>query len=315
MIKVQNISKSFGNIKAVDNLSFQVQKGEIVGFLGPNGAGKTTTLRLLTGFLFSDQGSIKIMEIPVFEQPIQAQKYIGYLPENNPLYKDMLVSEILNLSAELKNIPKPKKHNAFDFVVSSCGIADVFYRPISELSKGYKQRVGIAAALINQPAIIIMDEPTEGLDPNQREEIRSLIKTLSRNHTIIMSTHVMQEAQAVCSRLLIINQGKLVADGSPGELSQAAQQKRILLLDIEGDNVEFVLRDLAGTNNAELLTDIAKEATRFKAKIIFKNSKEIRPEISSLAHKHNWVIWEVREQEQRLEDVFKQLTQKENDQY
>ena len=308
MIQVKNISKSFGDIKAVDNLCFEIQKGEVVGFLGPNGAGKTTTLRLLTGFLFPDQGEIKIKDKLVFEQTIQAQKYIGYLPENNPLYKDMLVSEILNLSADFKNIPKAKKRKSFDFVVSACNISDVFYRPIRELSKGYKQRVGIAAALIDQPLIIIMDEPTEGLDPNQREEIRSLIKFLSKNHTIIMSTHVMQEAQAVCSRLLIINQGKLVADGSPEELSQASQQKRILLLDLEGPGIESALVELAQKNNIELLSDTGPEKSRFKAKIILKNNLELQPQISQLAHQNNWIIWEIKEQEQKLEDVFRKLT-------
>ncbi|MAG44835.1 hypothetical protein CL633_03020 [bacterium] len=311
MIQVLNLFKSFGRVKAVDNLSFEIQKGEIIGFLGPNGAGKTTTLRLLSGFLFPDQGSIKIAGISVLENTEQAQKHIGYLAENNPLYKDMLVSEILNLSADLKNLSKAQKLESLDFAVNSCAISDVFYKSVSELSKGYKQRVGIATALLGQPDIIIMDEPTEGLDPNQREEIRQLIKSLAKNmeQTIIMSTHVMAEVQAVASRILIINQGKLAADGTPDELALSAQAKKIIILNIQGNNLEPVLRDLAREYKAKLNIE-SKNLDFFKAKILLKNSQEIRPEISKLAHKYNWTIWELREQEKKLEDVFRKLTRK-----
>jgi ABC-2 type transport system ATP-binding protein len=191
MITVKNLTKKFDSFKAVDDISFSVEKGEIVGLLGPNGAGKTTTMRMLTGFLSADAGSIKIDEIDIEKDPVTAQKKIGYLPENNPLYKNMQVAEFLELADQLHQIKEADKKEALDFAVKAVGIEKVYYRSIGELSKGYKQRVGIAAALIHRPEIIILDEPTECLDPNQRAEIRQLIKDLSKEHTIIMSTHVM----------------------------------------------------------------------------------------------------------------------------
>lgn len=305
MIKIDHLTKSFGSVKAVDNLSLEIKKGEIVGFLGPNGAGKTTTMRLLTGFLFPDEGTVSIDDIPVGERAIDAQKLIGYLPENNPIYKDMLVSEFLNLSADLKGIPKEKRRSSFDFAIKAVAIGDVFYRPIGELSKGYKQRVGMAAALLQEPQILIMDEPTEGLDPNQRGEIRALIKNLAKDRTIIMSTHVMQEAQAVCNRLIIINKGKLIADGTSEELSQAARKERILLLEVEGEGIELALRNLAGVEHVDIEP---VENRRHRAKLITNQSIELRPEISKLARDKNWIIWKLTEEEHKLEDIFHKLT-------
>lgn len=308
MIKVEGVSKSFGAINAVDNLSFEIKEGEIVGFLGPNGAGKTTTMRIITGFLSPDSGSVSIAGIPVGERVTEAQRHIGYLPENNPLYKDMLVSEILGLSADLKDIPHDKRKGAFDFAVSAVDIGDVFYRPIGELSKGFKQRVGIAIALINRPDVLIMDEPTEGLDPNQRTEIRSLVKTLAKGRTIIMSTHVMQEASAVCNRLLIINKGRLIADGTSDDLSRLAKHERIIYLEIEGDGAESALKEIAAKGSIEM----NKADGRIRAKVITERSVELRPEISRYAHKNGWVIWRVQEEEHNLEDIFHKLTSSED---
>lgn len=305
MIKIDHLTKSFGTVKAVDNLSFEIKQGDIVGFLGPNGAGKTTTMRLVTGFISPDEGSISINDIPVSERTIEAQRLIGYLPENNPLYKDMLVSEFLDLSADLKGIPKEKRKTAYGFAVKAVAIGEVFYRPIGELSKGYKQRVGMAAALLQEPRILVMDEPTEGLDPNQRGEIRALIKNLAKDRTIIMSTHVMQEAQAVCNRLIIINKGKLIADGTPDELSRAARKERILLLEVEGEGIELALRNLAGVEHVDIEP---VENRRARAKLITNQSVELRPEISKLARDRNWVIWKLTEEEHKLEDIFHKLT-------
>lgn len=305
MITVQNLTKSFGQVKALQDLSFTVQPGEVVGFLGPNGAGKSTTMRIITGFISPDSGTVTIDDIPVAERTTEIQRKIGYLPENNPLYKDMLVSELLALSADLKNIPKAKRREAFDFVVNAVGIADVFYRPIRELSKGYKQRIGIAVALLHQPTIIIMDEPTEGLDPNQRSEIRALIRTLAKDHTIIVSTHVMQEASAVCNRLLIINKGKLVADGTPDELTRKAQHERTLILEVQGSNVETELKALPGITHVDLT---AVGSNRLLARLMLEGEAAIQPAISSLAHRHQWIIWKLAEEEHSLEDVFHALT-------
>ena len=307
MVKISNLHKSFDSIKAVNGLSFEIKKGEIVGFLGPNGAGKSTTMRMMAGFLSPDNGEIEIAGIPVNEQTaIAAQKHIGYLPENNPLYGEMLVSEILRLSADLKQIPREKQRAAFDFAVKSTGIGEVFYRPIKELSKGYKQRVGLAIALLHQPDILILDEPTEGLDPNQRTEIRSLIKELAKEHTIIMSTHVMQEVTAVCSRILIINNGRLVADGTEEELARAAKKERVLHLEIEGTGIDLALRNLAGLEHIDIDNN---DAGKISATLVSNESVELRPEISRLAHANNWTIWRLVEREQKLEEVFHKLTQ------
>lgn len=307
MIKVDHLTKSFGSVKAVDDLSFEIMPGEIVGFLGPNGAGKTTTMRIITGFLSPDSGSVSFGETSAQNEKASPVR-IGYLPENNPLYKNMMVSEFLELSASLKGITKAKRKKAFDFAVSATRIDDVFYRPLRELSKGYKQRVGMAAALLAEPDILIMDEPTEGLDPNQRSEIRQLIKKLAENHTIIMSTHVMQEAQAVCSRLLIINNGKIIADGTSQSLSEQAVKEQVIDIDIEGQGLEQALGSLPGVE----FTVIKKlPGQRLEVRLSTTSKQRLEPEISKLAGQNGWVIWKLAPQEHSLEDIFHVLTAKE----
>lgn len=305
MIEVKNLTKKFGQIKAVDDISFSIGKGEIIGLLGPNGAGKTTTMRILTGFLSSDGGSVKINGIDIEKEPIESQKKIGYLPENNPLYKDMQVAEFLDLAANLHKIPEQRKKEALDFVVKSVGIEKVYYRPIGELSKGYKQRIGIASALIHNPEIIILDEPTEGLDPNQRTEIRQLIKELSKEHTIIMSTHVMQEASAVCNRMLIINKGRIIADGTPEQLSKLSNKKNVLILEVEGEKVKEQLQSLE--NVKEVKVEKARDK-KFKVEIIPADDIQIEPAISQKIWENKWIIWKLEKQESNLEEIFRDLT-------
>ena len=305
MIAVDAVTKRFGPITAVDDLSFSIDTGEVVGFLGPNGAGKTTAMRLITGFYAPDSGTVTVDGIPVLERATDAQRHIGYLPENNPLYKHMLVSEFLDLSADLKRIPRRDRRDAFDFVVDAVGIDDVFYRPIGQLSKGYKQRVGIAVALVHRPRILILDEPTEGLDPIQRGEIRALIRSLAADHTIIMSTHVMQEAQAVASRVLIINGGRLVADGSAEELVRGAAGARVLVVELEGKGVAKALGQITGV--ADVSSESGKSG-RVLAHVTLEEGAEIRPRLSQLARERDWTIWRLHEQEHGLEDVFHTLT-------
>jgi ABC-2 type transport system ATP-binding protein len=305
MIKIKGVTKFFGQNKALDDISFEIQQGEIVGFLGPNGAGKTTTMRILAGFMSPDKGSVSIDGVSVITNAIEAKKKIGYLPENNPLYRDMLVSEFLEFSANLNNIPKNKRKEAMDFAVSSVGIEKIFNKPIAELSKGYKQRVGIAAAIIHRPEVIIMDEPTEGLDPNQRTDMRTLIKKLAEKHTIIISTHVMQEAAAMCNRLIVINAGKIVADGTADELSRKAQRKSVVLIDIEGADVKKLLTEISGIEKVEIEKI---KGDRVIAKIYSKDEQKLQPEISMLSHRHHWIIWKISE-EVGLEDIFHELTQ------
>lgn len=305
MIKVEKISKSFGYAKAVEDLSFEIEKGEIVGFLGPNGAGKTTTMRMLTGFTSADAGTITIDGKNIEENAMEIQKKIGYLPESNPLYKEMLVSEFLNLTADLNGVKKSDKKKALDFVVDAVDIKDVFYRPINELSKGFKQRVGIAATLIHNPEIIIMDEPTEGLDPNQRKEIRALIKKLAKDHTIIISTHIMQEASAVCDRMLIINKGKLVANGTTEELSLAAKNERLITLEVEGKDIKKELEKISAIKE---IKNVSSENKITKLSLVTEKETRIQPELSKIANKNGWVIWKLFETQQNLEDIFQDLT-------
>lgn len=305
MIKIKNLHKNFGQVKAVDGLSFEAQEGDIIGLLGPNGAGKTTTMRLLSGFLFPDQGEILINDLPLEENLSLCQEQIGYLAENNPLYQDMLVSEILKLSMDLKHIRRDKRKEALDFAVSSVAISNVYYNPIKELSKGYKQRVGMAIALLRRPGILILDEPTEGLDPNQRQEIRNLIKRLAEKRTILMSTHVMAEASAVCNRILIINEGKLAAEGTPEELSSASHLEQIFSFDLEGERVESLLKEIIGSNKLEIKRMGEK---RFAGKIMAAEKTNLQPALSRLAAENNWIIWRINEEEHKLEDIFEKLT-------
>lgn len=212
MIEVEGLIKRYGDFTAIEDVSFRVKKGEIVGFLGPNGAGKTTTMRVITGYLPATEGKVHIAGFGVFEEPMEAKKRIGYLPEHPPVYNDMTVQEYLRFVAKIKGVPRSERSNAMDRVVQRCGLKDVLKTIIGKLSKGYKQRVGLAQAMIHDPEVLILDEPTIGLDPKQIIEIRKLIKSLSGDHTIILSTHILQEVSMICERVIIVHEGRVVAD-------------------------------------------------------------------------------------------------------
>lgn len=306
MIQVKQLQKSFGYVNAVNKLSFEVDKGEILGFLGPNGAGKTTTMRLITGFLTPDDGQISIDGVNIHDDLESAQKKIGYLPENNPLYKSMLVSEMFDLSADLKQISTKERKDAFDFAVGAVAIEDVFYRPISDLSKGYRQRVGMALALMHRPQIIIMDEPTEGLDPNQRNDIRNLIKELAKDRTIILSTHVMQEAVALSNRILIINKGKAVADGTPEQLTQASNDTKVITVVLEGTGIQKELKKVTSITAIEAEKIGPK---KYQLQLTTDAKTSLQPILSKHVARNNWTIWSMQEKVTNLEDVFHQLTQ------
>lgn len=303
MIRVQNIRKSFREIPALRDISFSIGKGEIVGLLGPNGAGKTTTMRVMTGYLAPDAGQVFITDIDVAKSPLKAQSVIGYMPENNPLYYDMLVCEMLQFSANLRKLTKEKKLEGIDFAVKSADLAQVYYRPIRELSKGFKQRVGLACAILHRPPVLILDEPTEGLDPNQRIEIRSVIKQLSKNHTVLLSTHVMQEVEAICNRVLVLNRGQVVADANPVELSHGAGGSHTVV--IEGTNV---VENLKKCEQIESLETIQKDTNRVELVLRPKKGFEIPPLLSQLSKKHGWVLWKLTPEQVNLEEIFQQLT-------
>lgn len=306
MITARNLSKSFGAIRAVSDLSFSIGKGEVVGFLGPNGAGKTTTMRMITGFLAPDSGEVEIDGVNILKNPLEAQRKIGYLPENNPLYPQMLVSEILNFFADLREIQGVKRQEAFDFAVSSTGIAEIYNRPFGELSKGLKQRVGLAQALLHQPEILIMDEPTEGLDPNQRAEIRKLILNLGREKTVLLSTHVLQEVTPVCNRIMIINKGSKIADGAKEEVLGQSAEKNKLSLTIEGKNIVAQLEKVKEIKSIE---NVKEQESKVSLTLTVEPGKSLQPQLMRLALKNKWILWEIETPSENLEEIFFELTQ------
>ena len=308
-IRVKSVTKRFGQRIAVDNLSFDVKRGEIVGFLGPNGSGKTTTMRMLTSFYTPDIGSIAINGADTQESDLETRAAIGYLPENNPLYEDMLVSEYLEFVAELRGMRGPERRTNLDLTVEETGIKEVFYRPIHELSKGYHQRVGLAQAILHRPSLLVLDEPTEGLDPNQRITIRDLIRHLGGERTVLLSTHVMQEVENTCERVLVISRGKLVANSPVEDLLQQALELRSIKIEVEGNQVE------SGLASIDSITDVQSEGVqngRKRYSISVEGTADPRAEIFSLAKYRDWVLWELHEERPRLEDVFHNLTSSED---
>jgi len=308
MIEVDGISKRFGPIVAVDDVSFNISRGEILGFLGPNGAGKTTTMRILTGYIFPDTGTAKVAGYDIFESPIEVRKHIGYLPENNPLYTDMSVWDYLEFIAQVRDIPKSERRKRIDEVIQICGLESVIYRDIEELSKGYRQRVGLAQCMIHDPDILILDEPTSGLDPNQIVGIRELIKELGREKTVIISTHILPEVSATCNRVIIINRGKIVADGSPDELSDMAKGKLSIFVSLKAqkEDVEAKLSELPWIESFIEASSTEEGALRYK--ITPSDGDGRTEELFKLAVQNGWIITELYREKATLEDVFRQLT-------
>ena len=305
-IEVNGVSKFFGELAAVNDLSFSVNKGEVIGFLGPNGSGKTTTMRMLTSFYTPDVGAINIDGLDTKDHDIATRERIGYLPENNPVYADLLVNEYLDFVADLRGLTKKGRRENIAQTVEETGLQDVYSRPIGQLSKGYKQRVGLAQAIVHRPSILILDEPTEGLDPNQRLTIRDLIRSLGQERTVMLSTHVMQEVENTCERVLLISRGRLVADSTVKELLQRAQGIRTVHIEVEGNDVERSLSSLDGIADIER-SDPVDGRKRYTI-TAEDHQTDLRPEIFRLAKRRDWVLWELREDRARMEDVFYSLT-------
>ena len=303
-IQVRGISKSFGLTKAVDSLSFEVRRGEVVGFLGPNGSGKTTTMRMLTSFYTPDEGEILIDGVDSQEQDMVTRQSIGYLPENNPLYGDLLVSEYLRFVADLRGMSPAERRENLDRTVTEAGLSEVYNRPINQLSKGYHQRVGLAQAILHRPPILILDEPTEGLDPNQRITMRDLIKTLGQDRTVLLSTHVMQEVEATCSRLVILNGGRLAADGSVEELLASLSGAVRYVVEAAGSGVADVLAQLPG------VSDHSSQQVDGRVRVVLDahGEEDLRPRIFELARDRSWTLWELHRERASLEQVFRKLT-------
>jgi ABC-2 type transport system ATP-binding protein len=304
-LSVDRISKRFGAITAVDQVSFGVDRGQVVGFLGPNGAGKSTTMRMITQYYEPDGGTIRLDGVALDAAGRDAKRRIGYLPENNPLYGEMLVSEYLDFVARLREIPPRERPGALDDAVMATGLQGVFHRPIGELSKGFRQRVGLAAAILHRPDLLVLDEPTEGLDPNQRVEIRRLISELGRDRTVILSTHVLSEVEHTCSRLLVISRGRLVADGPVGELLGRARGTGRITVEASGSGIAERLGALEGAAGIRVLD---APDTRVRVSVAPAGDDDLRPRIFELAKAAGWTLYELHHEAGSLEDLFRELT-------
>lgn len=307
-IIVENLTKMYGAQRAVDDISFRVRTGEVLGFLGPNGAGKTTTMKAITSYLETNSGNIKVGEYSVSENPEEIKKIIGYLPEHNSLYGDMPVIDYLRFVAEIHGIPKSIIREKILEMVNTCGLEGEKHKKINELSKGYRQRVGLAQALINDPEVLILDEPTAGLDPNQIVEIRELIKRIGREKTVILSSHILAEVEATCDRILIINKGKIVADGTANDLKKHAQGKEIVRVTIEDGDRNDVIKALQALEQVELVDPLNKDKCQFE--IQSKKDLSSRKAIYNLSVSKGWILTELTPVETRLEDIFHELTVK-----
>lgn len=307
MIEVKNLSKSYGDKKAVDNISFKANDGEILGFLGPNGAGKSTTMNILTGYLSSTSGEAYINGKEILEDPIAAKKEIGYLPEFPPLYLDMTVKEYLYFVYELKGCKLPRNTHLKE-ICELVKIDNVYNRIIKNLSKGYKQRVGLAQALVGNPNVLILDEPTVGLDPKQIIEIRTLIRKLGKNHTVILSSHILTEVQAVCDRIVVINQGKIVADDTADNLSNTLTADHKLIARIDGPREEVIKVVSAIPGVVTVLADMQREQGVWEYNIEAVEGTDIRRELNRRLMARNWYIMGLRSSELSLEDIFLRLT-------
>ena len=298
-IEVSNLLKTYGEQKAVDNVSFRIAKGEIVGFLGPNGAGKSTTMKIVTGYLQADAGDATVCGIDVRKSPLDSKKKIGYLPESNPLYYEMYVREYLDFIADIHHVSGKKKK--IEEVIQTVGLSPESKKKIGQLSKGYKQRVGLAAALIHDPEVLILDEPTTGLDPNQIIEIREVITRLGKNKTVLFSSHILQEVEALCDRVIIINKGKLVADDTLSNLRQNNREQHEVLVSFqEPVDIELLksLRDVTTVNKPQK-TNYTLETT---------NPDSVRKQLLELSLQHNLNIVSLRSESHSLEDIFRDLT-------
>jgi ABC-2 type transport system ATP-binding protein len=305
-IVVDGITKSYGQNKAVDNLSFIVKTGEVLGFLGPNGAGKTTTMKAITGYLVPEQGEISVGGIQVTENPAGVKKHIGYLPEHNPLYSDMPVIDYLTFIAGLHGIPKAETGARITEMVKVCGLKSEKHKKIRELSKGYKQRVGLAQALIHDPEVLILDEPTSGLDPNQIVEIRELIRHIGQKKTVILSSHILAEVEATCDRILIINKGKIVANGSAAELRRQAQGSQLLMVKIGDAAAEDAATALRTVSTIAAVTRKDDNEAVFEVQS-FPGQNSAKP-LFDLCAARGWYLEQLTPVETKLEDIFREVT-------
>lgn len=312
MIRIDQLTKNYGSFQAVKSISFEVNDGEILGFLGSNGAGKSTTLKVMTGYLSPTAGNVYVNDLNIIEHPIEIQRHIGYLPELNPLYGDMVVYDILKFIASMRGISDKNFNNALDRVVSDCTLNSVVHKKVSECSKGFKQRIGLASAMIHDPEILILDEPVSGLDPNQIIEIRELIKRIGQEKIVIMSSHILQEIQATVDRIIIINEGTIVADGSPEKLVSGAQGLSKLELEISGPTIKEA-RMVEGSIDGLQIRDISRSKGIIKVLIEHNNKTDFRADIFKYAVDNDWILLKMNPVSENLEGIFRELTSSNNE--
>ncbi|HUT71510.1 MAG TPA: ATP-binding cassette domain-containing protein [Desulfatiglandales bacterium] len=309
MIHVENLTKYFNELCAVDQITFDIQRGEILGLLGPNGAGKTTFLRMLTGYLRPTSGIIRVKDFTIDEHLLEIKKLLGYLPESAPLYHDMLAYDYLNYVADVRELHGEQKLSRIRRLADLCGLNEVMHQPIGELSKGYKQRVGLAHAMMSDPEILVLDEPTSGLDPNQIAEIREIIKKIGKKKTIIISTHILSEAEATCDRIVIINRGRIVADGSTETIKQTAGGEYLVSISLQNTDFKSVERELGSLEGVVGIALGSDEESILGVRLTCKSSADIRGEIYLRIKQTDWILLEFHQETGSLENIFRRLTQ------
>ena len=309
MIQAENLTKYYSDLCAVDHINLDIQKGEILGLLGPNGAGKTTTLRMLTGFFLPTTGDIRVKDFSIRENTLDIKKLIGYLPESAPLYHSMLVYDYLNYVADVRGLDKEKKNTRIKKLADICGLHGIMHKTIEELSKGLKQRVGLAHAMMDDPEILVLDEPTSGLDPNQIAEIREIIKQIGKEKTVILSTHILSEAEATCDRIVIINKGKIVADGSTEALKQEGNRENIIHISLKNADIasaKQIFGEINGVSRIE--TPKAPRDDLIDISLTCDASYDLRQTVYRKIKETDWDLFELRQETKTLEHIFRDLT-------
>ena len=308
MIHVENLTKYYKDLCAVDQINFDIRRGEILGLLGPNGAGKTTTMRMITGFLRPTSGTIRVKDYTIDKHSLEIKKLLGYLPESAPLYHDMLVYDYLDYVANIRGLDKEQRFSRICHLVDLCGLTEVMHKPISEISKGYKQRVGLAHAMMKDPEILVLDEPTLGLDPNQTVEIRDIIKQIGKEKTIIFSTHILSEAEATCNRIVIIDRGKIIADANTDTLKRSVSEECIINISLQNTDFKSVEKELGSIDGIVGFVPVDDEEDILHVKLTCQSSADLRGDIYRKIKQTDWILLDFHQETRSLENIFRELT-------
>ena len=307
MIKVEKLVRKFGLRTAVDHVSFSVEKGTVLGFLGPNGAGKTTTIRMIAGYLPPTSGSIEVNGIDVGENPVLAQKQIGYMPENTPLYDEMTVGSFLSFMAEIRGFSGKEKDQRVDAIIEKCMLSSVRHQTIDTLSKGYRRRTSLAQTLLHDPSVLLLDEPTEGLDPNQKQVVRDMIFEMSKDKIILLSTHVLEEVEALCSRVMIISEGRLKVDGTPADLKKRGGSYNTLTVELLAP-LDQALQAFGAIPDVAQVLHISSQGEKQVLRLVPRDKQSLAVSAIEVAARRKWLVMEMRSDPGRLDDVFRQIT-------